>query len=60
METTLQSVSLNPKNPEEIFVCARSPSLYLMNLKGQVILINNSQNFLNFLNFILKFKIKYL
>jgi WD40 repeat-containing protein SMU1 len=37
LETTIQSVVINPKNIEEIFVCARSPTLYLMNLKGKVL-----------------------
>jgi len=36
-ETTIHSVALNPKNPEQIIVCNRSPALFIMNLKGQVV-----------------------
>lgn len=36
-EVAVNSVIVNPRNVEQVFVCTRSPTLYLMTLQGQVL-----------------------
>lgn len=40
-DTSIHSISLNPKNPDQFYICNRSTIVYLMNMKGQVRKLNS-------------------